>query len=321
MLTGPEKAVLFLLSLDEEAALPIVGELAEQELQRLHHTAADMRGVPADALDETYREFLASCRAAVAVPRGGLGYIRKLSAEALGEDRARAMLEGPVTPISRLEAADPEAVGSLVAEEPPQVVAAVLARMQPAAAAEVLSTQPIGRQAAVIAHVSRMTEVPAGVVDDVARALAEELPNAKSLAMSDLDGVSRAAEILKAFGRDAARALLGELEMVDAALAGSVKQSMFTFEDLVRIGPREMRDVLREVPAERLTIALKGASDAVLAAVFAGLSTRAAELIRDDLTLLANVRRSEVEAARQEIIQVIGRLESEGKLDLSSETA
>lgn len=321
MLTGPEKAVLFLLSLDEEAALPIVSELGEKELQALHRTAADMRGVPADALEQTYREFLASCRAAVAVPRGGFGYIRKLSAEALGEDRVRSMLEGPVTPISKLESADPETVGTLVANEPPQVIGAVLARMRPGAAAEVLSTLPVSRQAAVIAHVSRMTEVPEGVIDDVARALAEELPNGRALAVADIDGVSKAADILKAFGRDASRALLGELEAVDATLAGHVKQSMFTFDDLVRIGSREMRELLREIPTERLTIALKGASEEVQQAVFAGLSSRAADLIRDDLALLSSVKRSEVEAARQEVIQVIGRLESEGKLDLSSETA
>ncbi len=91
---------------------------------------------------------------------------------------------------------------------------------------------------------------------------------------------------------------------------------MFTFDDLSRVDPRNMRLLVREVPSERLTVALKGASEAVVAAVFAGLSQRAAELLRDDLEILANVKRAEIEKARMEIITIALRLESDGALDL-----
>jgi flagellar motor switch protein FliG len=65
-----------------------------------------------------------------------------------------------------------------------------------------------------------------------------------------------------------------------------------------------------------LTIALKGAPQDVVDAMFAGLSERAAALIRDDLEVLGKVRKTEVEAARQEVLQVALRLEADGVLDL-----
>jgi flagellar motor switch protein FliG len=321
MLSGPEKAVLLLLSLDEEVALPIVSELGDGELRRLHETARGMRGVPADALDATFRDFVTACKAAVAVPRGGFGYLRRLSESAVGRDRVRNLLEGPVAPVTKLESADPQALAALLANEPPHVAAAVLARMASPIAAEVVSSLSEERQAAVVLAIGRLTEVPSEVVDEVATALAADLPDDRALESLEVDGIAKAAEILNCFGRDASRALLAAIEDGDPKLADQVKQAMFTFDDLVRVGPREMRELLREIPTERLTVALKGASEKVMEAIFAGLSSRAADLIRDDLALLGNVKRSETEAARQEIVQAALRLEGEGKLDLSERTA
>src|SRR5438105_430464 len=97
VVTNAEKAVLFLLSLDELAAANVVRELGEAELRKLRAVASTMREVPAGALDETFRDFLQRSASAVAVPRGGLPYLRRLSAGALGEQRAREIFEDGVT--------------------------------------------------------------------------------------------------------------------------------------------------------------------------------------------------------------------------------
>ena len=317
MLTGAEKAVLLLLSLDEEVARPIVAELGESELRKLRSVAGAMREVPAGALDETFRDFIEHAKRHVAVPRGGVRYLRKLSVGALGEDRARAVFEdGVPSPLARLEAAPADAVGSLLADEPPQVAGAILSRLAPAVAASVLAALPTDRQAAVIGHVGRMTEVPAAVLEDMAAAVASALPSQDATTLVSVDGVSKAAEILNACGKQASLDILQSLGDSDGELADQVRQAMFTFDDLSRLDPRAMRELLREVPSERLTVALKGAGDAVIAAIFAGLSSRAAELIRDDLEVLGNLRKSEVEKARAEVVSVALKLESDGKIDL-----
>ena len=323
MLTGPEKAVLFLLSLDESVAGPIVSELSETDLRKLRTVASHMRQVPASSINDTYREFLERSSSAVAVPRGGLPYLRKLSAGALGEERARRVFEdagGATSPLARLEVAPPDAVGALLADEPPQVAAAILARIDPKAAASILAGMDPERQAAVMEHVSRMTELPATMLEDMAAALASELPSSDASTTVSVDGVAKAAEILNAIGRETSTAVLTGIEANDAALATEVRQAMFTFDDLRRVDARAMRDLLREVPTDRLTVALKGASEDVKAAIFAGLSSRAAELINDDLEVLGKVKKSEIEAARVEVLQVALRLESEGKLDLGRES-
>jgi flagellar motor switch protein FliG len=316
-LTGPEKAVVFLLSLDEKVAAPIVAELSESELRKLRAVAATMREVPAEAVDDTYRDFVYRSSKAVAVPRGGLPYLRRLAVRALGEDRARSVFEDGVTsPLARLESAQPDVVANLLAKEPPQLAAAVLARFDPKTAASVLVAMPAERQAAIMARVSRLTELPASTLEEVANALTAELPVGDGSTTVGIDGMAKAAEILNLTPKEFALEVITALEGEDPTLSQDLRLAMFTFNELVRLDSRAMRTLLREVPTDRLTLALKGAPDDVLTAVFGGLSSRAAEVIRDELELLANPKKAEIERARREIVETALRLESEGAIDL-----
>jgi len=320
MITNAEKAVLFLLSLDEDVARPIVDELDEDDLKKLRSVASAMRVVPKDAVDRVFREFLEKSDTAVAVPRGGLRYLRRLSAGAIGEERARVLFEdGVVSPLARLETAAAEDVASLLANEPPQLAAAVLSMMSPNAAAEILAALGDEKKTPLVMHMGRLKQLPASVIEDVASALAAQLPDHEASALVSVDGVAKAAEVLNASSKTASTSILATLEADDPDLAAIVRQAMFTFEDLARIDVRAMRTLLREVATDKLTIALRGAPDAVLEAVFSGLSTRAADLIRDDIANMGHVRKSDVEAARREVVEAALRLEDEGKLSLGRE--
>ncbi len=320
MITNAEKAVLFLLSLDEEIARPIVDELDEDDIKKLRSVASTMRVVPKDAVDRTFREFLEKSETAVAVPRGGLRYLRRLSAGSIGEDRARELFDGGRTsPLARLESASPEDVAGLLANEPPQIAAAVLSMLSPNAAAAILGALAEVHRAPLVKHLSRMKELPANVIEDVASALAAQLPDAESTALVSVDGVAKAAELLNASPKVASTTILARLHEEDPDLAASVRQAMFTFDDLGKLDTRAMRALLREVATDRLTVALRGAPESVSAAVFGGLSSRAADLIRDDLANMGHVRKSDVEAARREIIDLALSLEEAGKLSLGRE--
>lgn len=317
VLTNAEKAVLFLLSLDEEVARPIVDELSEEDIRKLRAVASTMREVPKNAVDRTFVEFLDRSEKAVAVPRGGLRYLRKLSAGAIGEERARVVFEdGATSPLARLEAAAPDDVAALLMNEPPQLAAAILSMLSANAAAEILAALGDERQASIVKQVSRMTQLPGSVLEDVASALADALPQADAGNVMNVDGVAKAATILNASGKMASGAILATLEAEDPELAAIVRQAMFTFEDLGRLDARAMRGLLREVATDRLTVALKNAPPEVLEAVFRGLSQRAADLIRDDLENMGHVRKAEIEAARKEVLDAAIRLEAAGTISL-----
>lgn len=314
MLTGPEKAVIFLLSLDERVAAPIVAELTDAELRKLRAVASTMSEVVADGLDEAYLDFLDRSSKATAVPRGGLRYLRRIASNAIGEDRARGVFEDGITsPLARLEAAPPDAVAALLEREPPQLAAAVLARLEPATAALILGAMPADRQSAVVARVTRLTELPATALEEVASVLVSELPDNEGAATIGVDGMARAAGILNAANREVTDSVLGALA---PEVSRKLKLAMFTFFDLARLDSKAMRVLLKEIPSEKLTTALKNAPPEVMRAVLAGLSSRAADVLRDDLELIGNLRKADIESARDEILEVALKLEAEAGLDL-----
>lgn len=317
MLTNPEKAVVFLLSLDEEVARTLVGDLGPAELKKLRTVAASMKQIATNSLDDTFKEFLDKTETEVALPRGGVRYLRRLTTTTHGEDKARDVFdEGTIGPMARLERAKPEELAQLLATEPVQLVAALVSTLPPKVGAGVLQELPAERQQEIVRAVTELKEIPVAALEEAAAAIAAALPVEGGGEATPIDGMSKAAQVINASAKENQQALLAAIEANDPALVEKVREAMFTFDDLKKLDERAMRMLLREVPAERLVLALKGAEDAVIDALLSGLSTRAAQMIRDDLDVLGYAKKPDIEAARKEVVGIALRLESEGRLEL-----
>ncbi|HEY2407712.1 MAG TPA: flagellar motor switch protein FliG [Polyangiaceae bacterium] len=323
-LTGPEKAVLLLLSLDEAAATPILGELEAADVRKLREAAAGMRAVPAMALSGVYAEFIQHTKEAVAVPRGGVRYLRKLTGRALGETAAQEIFlddKSRETALDRLAAAEPSAIASVMENEHPQLVAAILSQLDNEKAARVLEQLPEGGRAQVLERLGTMTEVPATLLEEVAHALSAELPTGQGDAVKTVDGIARSAALVRRLGREYGETLLGSIEEGNSELATEIRRAMYTFEDLSVLDARALRSLLEAVPVEKLTMAMKTASASLQEHIFTSMSKRAAERIKEDMEVMGGVRLADVEAAQREIVEVALRLDAEGTISLENKNA
>jgi flagellar motor switch protein FliG len=319
-LTGPEKAVLLLLSLDESTAAPIMSELDPGDVRKLREVAAMMRAVPASALDRVYAEFVEDAHQAIAVPRGGIRYLRRVATRALGESRTQEIFdEAPATAMDRIAAMDPTVLGGVLENEHPQVIAAILSQLPAEKAAKLVEALPEGVRAAALTRLGSMTEVPAGLLEEVATALSEDLPPPGVEASLSVDGIGRSAQLVRKLKKETSESLLTEIEGQDSQLVAAIRRNMYSFEDLAAIDQRAMRELLKAVPGDRLTLALKTASEQLRNHLFSGMSKRAADRVKEDLDLLGAVRLSDVEEAQREIVEIALRLESEGVLSLGSD--
>jgi flagellar motor switch protein FliG len=319
VLTGPQKAVLMLLSLDEATATPILAEMDPEDVKKLRDAAAGLRAVPTSSLDGVYAEFIERSRAAVAVPKGGVRYLRKLAGRALGEPTAQQIfLETEASALQRLAQAEPTALASVMETEHPQLVAAILSQLDNEKAARVLENLPEAARPAILERLGTMSEVPASLLEDVASALSAELPVTTSGAVMEVNGIARSAALVRRLGRETGEALLGTIEEGNSELAGEIRKAMYTFEDLNALDARALRSLLESVPVERLTMALKTASETLRTHIFASMSKRAAERIKEDMEIMGGVRLSDVEAAQREIVEVALRLDAEGTISLEN---
>lgn len=316
-LSGAEKAVLLLLSLEESAAAPIVGELSAEHIKLLRETASKMRSVPANALHAVYAEFLSRSAQAVAMPKGSSGFIRRISAAALGELETQRMFEEkPLTSIDKVAAAEVDTLAGLLVNEDPQLTAALLSQLPAEKGAAIVELLPEHVRPTVLARLGSMKEIPGHLVEEIAGALAAELPEPGAGGSVAVDGVAASAALVRQLSRETCEMLLSDVEAENELLAQEIRQAMYSFEDLALVDARSMRELLKAVPGDRLTLAVKTATPELTAHIFSGMSKRAAERVREDLELLGAVRLADVEAAQQEIVEIALRLAAEGTLTL-----
>jgi flagellar motor switch protein FliG len=137
---------------------------------------------------------------------------------------------------------------------------------------------------------------------------------------SAVGGPKRAAHILNLLEGSLESKIMAEIKGYDTDLGRQIEELMFVFDNLVDIDDRGIQALVREVSSPTLTLALKGADDAVKEKIFKNMSKRAAEMLRDDLEVMGPVRLSEVEAAQKEVLATARRLSEEGQLVLISKS-
>ncbi len=318
-LSGPQKAALLILGLDEAIATEVLRHMDETDVARLAESVQKLEQLPVEQLDVTFHDFVGRMSGPPMQPREGAAYVRKLAEAAMGPDRARRLLSpAPVTAaVESLKTARASTLAELLADEHPQIAAVVLAQLGREQAARVLMAMAPTRQEEIMARVVTLEEVPAHAAqlasETLAKALAGEAAGGEA---SEFDGVAFVAGLLNEIPPAESERLLGSMEMNDAQIVPKVREKMFTFEDLLRLPSRAIQMLMKEVTSDSLLIALKTASEPLRDHFLAALSSRAGQQLREDLALLPPTRLSDVEHAQREIVESAMRLGAEGRITM-----
>jgi flagellar motor switch protein FliG len=184
-------------------------------------------------------------------------------------------------------------------------------------ATDILSALPTERQIEVVARIATMDQTSPDVIKEVERGLEKRLAGLVSERFERVGGVQAVAEILNMAGRSTEKAILEGLEQVNPQLVDDIRRLMFVFEDIIRVNDKGIQAVLKEIENDALALALKTASEELKHKVFANMSERAAQLIKEEMEFMGPVRISDVEAAQQRIVDVVRRLEDSGEVIIS----
>ncbi|NCA17997.1 MAG: flagellar motor switch protein FliG, partial [Betaproteobacteria bacterium] len=242
--------------------------------------------------------------------------------QTLGEDRAKTVLgqlsvvEGSRT-LEALELVDSRTLANFLISEHPQTTALILAHLDPAKKCDVLKRLPDNIQTEVVLRIANLDFISPSLIAQVDEVLKQELATLGSIDTQQLGGVQPIADMLNVMEKSSEQNIMARVEEKDPQLAEEIRKLMFVFEDIVFIDDRGMQSLLKEVPNDKLVVALKTAPDEIKDKIFKNISKRAADLLKDDLEALGPVRLSDVEGAQQEIVNVAKRLEAEGKIMIS----
>ena len=318
---GLEDSAILLMSLGEEEAAKVLRHLSPREVQSLGETIARLTSVPKERLDSVLEKFssVAGARSALVADTGS--YVRNVLRKALDEDKANLLIDrilqsGDISGIEGLKWMDAASIGEMLRHEHPQIVAAILVHLDNEQAAAVLKTFNERQRNEVLVRVATLDGIQPSALKDLNEVMSRMLAGGEQARKSTLGGVKAAAELINLLGTAVETAALDFIRETDNDLAQKIMDNLFTFDDLARVDDRGLQALLKEVQSESLIIALKGAKPEMRERVFANMSTRAAETLREDLDSRGPVRVSEVEAEQKELLKTVRRLADEGQLVL-----
>ena len=325
-MAGPRKAAILMVAIGEELAKEILRTLPDTDVQRITEELADLHGVTPAVSYAVVHEFWELLQTQEVMMHGGLDYASKLLIETFGQDRAEEMLalvrrsqEANQGNLAKLQRTDPQQLGKLLDSEHPQTIALVLAHLDPRKASLVLDNLSEDHKVVSIQRLAEMRQFSPEMAQKVAHILHRRLESVGDTARKSYSGFKAVADLLNRLNAEEAKHILEAIEEGQPELALSIRNLMFTFDDLVTVPAASIREIVSGVDKRQLAMALRGAKEELRAQIFKAMSSRAVEMLKEDMEVLGPVRSREVAASQQEILNLARRLEAEGKVVLKLE--
>lgn len=318
-LSGVERAAILLLCLGEEAAAKVFEELDDGDIRKISRCMMAMDHVPADLARQVISRFEKAQEENAGIYVKGEEFVQKAISGSSNQKRKEMLMEQLAAgvsfrPLETIAMMPPRMVAGLLEREHPQTVALILSTQTPEHTSKVIDFIDEEIRADIMYRIAKIDKVSPEIIQQIEESLRQEIGMVVSRDHQQVGGIDKVVDILGRMTKGKDRNILSHMEVTDPALAEAIRRKMFTFDELVYIDTRGMQTILREINNDTLVLALKTAGDEIKAKVFSNISSRAAEMIQDDLEAMGPVRLSDVEVAQQEIIQAAMRLEEEGKV-------
>lgn len=321
-ITGREKAAILLISLGPEYSAQIFKHLSNEEIEELTLEIANMRKVSPEEKDRVLDEFYEICLAQEYISEGGINYAKDVLEKALGSQKAMDIINKltaslQVKPFDFARKADPSQLLNYIQNEHPQTIALILAYLSSSQSAQILSALPQGKQSEVAQRIATMDRTSPEIIREVEMVLERKLSSLVNQDYTTAGGIQSIVDILNSVDRGTEKNIMDTLEIQDIELAEEIRKRMFVFEDIIGLDSTSIQRFIRETDNKELAVALKGATKEVADVIYANMSKRMAEMIKEDMDFMGPVRLRDVEEAQQKIVNIIRRLEEAGEIIIS----
>jgi len=323
-LTRQQKLALFLIVLGPESAAEVLRHFDDAEIELLCREMAQYGMVSDVTRNKVLEEFTPLVGESITATLGGLDYARRTLEIARGDYKAGTIIGrlGPagsaVEVIKDISEMEGRQIYNLIKNEQPQTISFVLSYLEGAKAGEIFALLGPELREEVVERLGTIDSTSLDLVGKIVRNLGKHFDNKVRPTYHRSGGVRVVADLLNGLDKEMSKSLLARLEERNAQLGAAIRKKMFSFEDLSRLVAADLQRVLREVDSANLAVSMKSASEPLKEKIYASISKRAAESLRDEISMLGPVRLKDVEVAQDAIIQVVRRLEEEGSISLDS---
>lgn len=324
--SGVNKAAILMVLLGEDAASEIYRHLPQTKVEEITREIAALDDVNLETALGVLEEFHRLVLTGDSIRQGGTDYANKLLVKAFGEEGASELLrqvsqaaEISGTKLDSLGKVDPQQLAKFIAGEHPQTIALILAHLESKQASTVLMKLPEELRAEPIKRLAQLRQFSPEMAQRVAVVLHKRLEALGEQSRRAYAGLKGVADLLNRLDVAVGKTILESIESEDPKLALSIRNLMFTFEDLLTVPEAGIRDLLGQMDKKTLATALRGASEELKNYIFKSMSSRAVEMLKEDMEVLGPVKSREINRAQLEAVAIARKLEAEGKLTLTPE--
>lgn len=321
--TQTEQVAILMLSLGEEGAGEVFKHLSNREVQEISSTMAALRNITREEVHQVVERLNEDAEQFTAVTLGSDEYVRAVLNRALGSERAAGVIEdildtsrvdNGIDALNYLEATN---IAELIADEHPQIMATILVHLDRPKASEVLGLLDERVRNDVMLRVANFGGVQPAALNELTDVM-NELLSGQGAKRSKLGGVRTAAEILNNMNSSDEESIITTLKEQDPDLAAQILDEMFVFENLVNLDDAAITLINGQTQPEQWRVALKGASEALINKVLSNMSSRAAQMLREDMEASGPMRASKVEQEQRTILQLVRKLADDDKISLNN---
>lgn len=323
-LNRQQKLAVFLIVIGPDAAAEIMKQFDDNEIELLCREMSNYPMISDTIRKAALEEFAPVVGESCMSTLGGLPYAQRTLEIAKGDFKASSIISrvGPtgtsVEVIKDISEMEGRQIYNLIKNEQPQTISFVLSYLDGPKASEIFTMLAPDLREDVIERLGTIESTSLDLVAKIVRSLGKHFDSKVRPTFHHSGGVRAVASLLNGIDKEMSKGLLARLEERNAQLGASIRRKMFSFEDLQRLQSADLQRVLREVDSADLAVAMKSASEGMKEKIFASISKRAAESLRDEISMLGPVRLKDVENAQDTIIQAVRRLEEEGSISLDN---
>jgi len=321
-LTGSQKAAVISVVLGDDLTGEIFKYLEEDEIQEISKEIVLMKTVPKKLVDEILEEFHAMLIAKDYITHGGIEYAKKILIKSMGPDMARKILDRLTRTLeasagfTSLEKANPQQLSKFIQHEHPQTISLILAHLDSSQASEVLASLPENLRADIAIRMASLQEISPDVIRRISVILEQRLEAIGGFNVEEYGGVRAVAEIFNRMDRNVGKIVLEQIESMSPELAAQIRDLMFIFDDILLIDNQGVSEILKRADRKTLGMALKGASEEIQDQFFRNMSSRAADMLKEEMEYMGPVKLKEVESSQHEIVEIVRQLEEEGLISI-----
>jgi flagellar motor switch protein FliG len=319
---GVMRSAILMLALGEDEAAEVMKFLSPKEVQKLGAAMATMKSVANEQVETVVTEFLVEAEQSSGFGLDSDEYIRSVLTKALGEDKASNLLNRILQTrdaggIESLKWMDAPTVAEFIKNEHPQIIATILVHLEPDQASAVIGNFTDRLRQDVMLRIATLDGVKPIALRELNDVMTKLLTGNENIKKQTMGGLKVAAEIMNFMSGDNEASVMEGLKSYDEEMAQKIMDQMFVFDNIMDLDDKGIQVMLKEVQSEMLIVALKGTTQEMRDKVFKNMSSRAAEMMKEDLESKGPVKLSEVEAQQKAILQIVRRLADEGQIMLA----